>query len=147
MPKPPILVTEEITPPPALIRAGLDALPAMIRAKPRRFIQLFTASIRNRNTRMFRDCLGHESGGLHLRAKCSVICARVCSQDSAGLPASAARARRSTSAIQVSSERASLGPDGCRLSSNSATTSARSSSGSSSACFKIFFVDWGISKV
>jgi integrase/recombinase XerD len=56
MPKPPILLTEEIVPPPVLIRAGLDALPAIIRANgeraSRRFIEFFTASIRNRNTRM-----------------------------------------------------------------------------------------------
>jgi site-specific recombinase XerD len=56
MPKPPILLTDEIAPPPALIRAGLEALPAIIRARgeraSRRFIEFFTASIRNRNTRM-----------------------------------------------------------------------------------------------
>jgi integrase/recombinase XerD len=56
MAKPPILLTEEIVPPPVLIRAGLDALPAIIRANgeraSRRFIEFFTASIRNRNTRM-----------------------------------------------------------------------------------------------
>jgi len=55
MPKPPILLTDEIKPPPALIRAGLDTLPAIIRAKSerasRRFIEFFTDSIRNRNTR------------------------------------------------------------------------------------------------
>jgi hypothetical protein len=43
-------------PPPALIRAGLEALPALVRAAgaraSRRFIEFFTASIRNRNTRM-----------------------------------------------------------------------------------------------
>ena len=43
-------------PPPALIRAGLDALPSIIRAQgeraSRRFIEFFTANIRNRNTRM-----------------------------------------------------------------------------------------------
>ena len=56
MPKPPILLTDEIVPPPALVRAGLEALPAIIRAQgeraSRRFIEFFTASIRNRNTRM-----------------------------------------------------------------------------------------------
>jgi integrase/recombinase XerD len=56
MPKPPILLTDKIVPPPALIRAGLEALPAIIRAQgertSRRFIEFFTASIRNRNTRM-----------------------------------------------------------------------------------------------
>jgi integrase/recombinase XerD len=43
-------------PPPALVRAGLEALPVIIRAQgeraSRRFIEFFTASIRNRNTRM-----------------------------------------------------------------------------------------------
>ena len=42
--------------PPALIRAGLDSLPAAIRAAgaatSERFIEFFTANIRNRNTRM-----------------------------------------------------------------------------------------------
>jgi site-specific recombinase XerD len=56
VPKPPILLTDEIKPPPALIRAGLEALPAIVRAQgeraSRRFIEFFTASIRNRNTRM-----------------------------------------------------------------------------------------------
>jgi site-specific recombinase XerD len=56
MAKPPILLTDEITPPPALVRAGLEALPTVIRAQgeraSRRFIEFFTASIRNRNTRM-----------------------------------------------------------------------------------------------
>jgi integrase/recombinase XerD len=51
----PIVLTEEIVPPPALVRAGLEALPAMVRAAgeraSRRFIEFFTASIRNRNTR------------------------------------------------------------------------------------------------
>ena len=55
MAKPPILLTEEIVAPPALIRAGLEAMPAIIRARgeraSRRFIEFFTASIRNRNTR------------------------------------------------------------------------------------------------
>src|SRR5712692_236663 len=56
MPKQPILLTDAIAPPPALIRAGLDALPAIVRAQgeraSRRFIEFFTANIRNRNTRM-----------------------------------------------------------------------------------------------
>src|SRR5689334_22452190 len=51
-----ILLTEEIVSPPALVRAGLDALPEIIGAHgertSRRFIEFFTASIRNRNTRM-----------------------------------------------------------------------------------------------
>src|SRR6266567_3161857 len=54
--KQPIILTDEIVPPPALIRAGLDALPSIIRAQGeragRRFIEFFTANIRNRNTRM-----------------------------------------------------------------------------------------------
>jgi Phage integrase, N-terminal SAM-like domain len=53
--KPPILLTEALTPPPALVRAGLETLPAIIRGRgertSRRFIEFFTASIRNRNTR------------------------------------------------------------------------------------------------
>ena len=56
MPKPPILLTDEIVPLLVLVRAGLEALPAIIRAQgeraSRRFIEFFTASIRNRNTRM-----------------------------------------------------------------------------------------------
>src|SRR5437764_4548075 len=56
MPKATILLTDEIVPPPALVRAGLEALPAIIRAQgeraSRRFIEFFTATIRNRNTRM-----------------------------------------------------------------------------------------------
>jgi hypothetical protein len=36
MPKPPILLTEEIVPPPALIRGGVEALPAIIRARGER---------------------------------------------------------------------------------------------------------------
>jgi integrase/recombinase XerD len=56
MAKPPILLTEEIVAPPALVRAGLDTLPVIIRAQgeraSRRFIEFFTATIRNRNTRM-----------------------------------------------------------------------------------------------
>ncbi|MGH7917937.1 MAG: site-specific integrase [Candidatus Binataceae bacterium] len=51
----PILLTDEIVPPPALIRAGLEAL-TIIRAQgertSRRFIEFFAASIRIRNTRM-----------------------------------------------------------------------------------------------
>ncbi len=51
----PILLTDEVKPPPALVRAGLDALPAVVRAQgeraSRRFIEFFTANIRNRNTR------------------------------------------------------------------------------------------------
>ena len=52
----PIILTDAIAPPPALIRAGLDALPAIVRAQgeraSRRFIEFFTATICNRNTRM-----------------------------------------------------------------------------------------------
>jgi site-specific recombinase XerD len=56
MAKQPIILSEEIIPPPALVRAGLETLPAIIRAQGeragRRFIEFFTATIRNRNTRM-----------------------------------------------------------------------------------------------
>jgi len=53
----PIILTEQIIPPPpALARAGLDMLPAAIAARGeragRRFVEFFTATIRNRNTRM-----------------------------------------------------------------------------------------------
>ncbi len=54
MAKQPIILTDEIAPP-ALIRAGIEALPAIVRAQggrgSRRFIEFFTANIRNRNTR------------------------------------------------------------------------------------------------
>ena len=56
MAKQAILLTDKIVPPPALIRAVLEALPAIISARgecaSRGFIELFTATIRNRNTRM-----------------------------------------------------------------------------------------------
>jgi integrase/recombinase XerD len=56
MAKQPIILTEQIIPPPALVRAGLEMLPAAIAAQGeragRRFIEFFTATIRNRNTRM-----------------------------------------------------------------------------------------------
>ena len=43
MPEPPILLTDEIVPPPALVRAGLEPLPAIIRVEgertSRRFIE------------------------------------------------------------------------------------------------------------
>ena len=55
MSKPAILLTDEIVPPPALVRACLEALPAIIRTEgeraSHRFIEFFTATIRNRNTR------------------------------------------------------------------------------------------------
>jgi integrase/recombinase XerD len=51
-----IVLTDEIRMPPALIRAGIAGLPAAIAAQGeragRRFIEFFTANIRNRNTRM-----------------------------------------------------------------------------------------------
>jgi hypothetical protein len=54
------ILTDEIVPPPALVRTGLDALPAIIRARgeraSRRFIEFFTANIRNRNTRAAYTC-------------------------------------------------------------------------------------------
>jgi hypothetical protein len=57
MAKQPIILTEQIVPPSALVRAGLETmLPTIIRAQGeragRRFIEFFTATIRNRNTRM-----------------------------------------------------------------------------------------------
>jgi integrase/recombinase XerD len=56
MAKEPIILADEIIPPPALVRAGLETLPTIIRAEgeraSRRFIEFFTATIRNRNTRM-----------------------------------------------------------------------------------------------
>src|SRR5437899_1970559 len=56
MAKEPIILSDQIVPPPALVRAGLETLPASIRAQgeraSRRFIEFFTATIRNRNTRM-----------------------------------------------------------------------------------------------
>ena len=55
MAKEPIVLTDQIKPTPALVRAGMEALPAAILAHgertSRRFIEFFTASIRNRNTR------------------------------------------------------------------------------------------------
>jgi hypothetical protein len=56
LPKPPIVLTDEIVPPRALVRAGLETLPVIICAQgeraSRRFIEFFTAGIRYRNTRM-----------------------------------------------------------------------------------------------
>jgi integrase/recombinase XerD len=56
LPKHPILLTDEVVPPPTLVRVGLETLPVIIRAQgeraSRRFIEFFTATIRNRNTRM-----------------------------------------------------------------------------------------------
>ena len=56
MAREPIILTDQIIPPPALARAGLDMLPRAIAAEGeragRRFIEFFTATIRNRNTRM-----------------------------------------------------------------------------------------------
>jgi hypothetical protein len=47
MAKQSIILSEEIIPPPALVRASLDALPAIVRARgeraSRRFIEFFTA--------------------------------------------------------------------------------------------------------
>ena len=54
MSKDPIILNDEIAPPPALIRAGMEALAAAIAAQGegvgRRFIEFFGANIRNRNT-------------------------------------------------------------------------------------------------
>src|SRR5260370_3478072 len=57
-PKEPIVLTADdvVAAPPALIRAGIEMLPATIAAAgthtSERFIEFFTANIRNRNTRM-----------------------------------------------------------------------------------------------
>ena len=55
MAKTTILLTDEIPAPPALVRLGIETLPATIGAGSERtrlrFIQFFTANIRNRNTR------------------------------------------------------------------------------------------------
>src|SRR6202049_5403736 len=55
MRKAPIVLTDEIPAPPALVRVGIETLPASIgvcNERTRlRFIQFFTANIRNRNTR------------------------------------------------------------------------------------------------
>jgi integrase/recombinase XerD len=55
MAKATILLTDEILAPPALVRLGIDTLPASIGMQDERtrlrFIQFFTANIRNRNTR------------------------------------------------------------------------------------------------
>jgi hypothetical protein len=60
MAKQPIILTDQIIPPLALVRAGLETLPTIIRAQgeraSRRFIEFFTATIRNRNTRMAYAC-------------------------------------------------------------------------------------------
>jgi hypothetical protein len=52
----PIILTEEVAPPPGLRRAGMGALPSSILFRGeravRRLIEFFTANIRNRNTRM-----------------------------------------------------------------------------------------------
>jgi integrase/recombinase XerD len=55
MRKAPILLTDEIPAPPALVRIGLETLPASIGAENERtrhrFVEFFTANIRNRHTR------------------------------------------------------------------------------------------------
>jgi len=63
MRKAPIVLTDEIPAPPALVRLGIETLPATIGARNERtrlrFIQFFTANIRNRNTRCAeRSCFG-----------------------------------------------------------------------------------------
>jgi integrase/recombinase XerD len=56
MARKPIVLTEQVIAPPALVRAGLEMLPAAIATQGeragRRFVEFFTATIRNRNTRM-----------------------------------------------------------------------------------------------
>jgi hypothetical protein len=58
----PILLTDEVVPPPALIRAGFDSLPSIIRVQGERairpFMAFFIANIRNRNIRMGLRALG-----------------------------------------------------------------------------------------
>ncbi len=85
MAKQPIILTDQIIPPPALVRAGLETLPTIIRAQgeraSRRFIEFFTATIRNRNTRMayaravkrFFDCTSRRPFSRHQRT--TSICA------------------------------------------------------------------------
>ena len=46
MAMPPILLTDEIVPPPALVRAGLEALPAIIRTQGERAKPPFHSSPR-----------------------------------------------------------------------------------------------------
>lgn len=62
----PILLTNEVAPPPVLIRAGMGALPSSILScgerAGRRFIEFFTANIRNRNT-----CMAYARGKAVLR--------------------------------------------------------------------------------
>jgi hypothetical protein len=78
--KQPIILTDEIVPPPALIRAGLDALPSIIRARGeranRRFIEFFTANVRNRNTRMAyaRGATSASSGSRRSIRSASLAC-------------------------------------------------------------------------
>ncbi|MBV8054731.1 MAG: hypothetical protein JO071_05760 [Deltaproteobacteria bacterium] len=73
-PREPILLTDDsaIPAPPARVRAGLETLPAAIATAgartSERFIDFFTANIRNRNTRMayavavrqFFNCVGDD---------------------------------------------------------------------------------------
>ena len=51
-----IILSDEIAPPTTLVRGGIEVLPAAIAGQceraGRRFIEFFTANIRNRNTRM-----------------------------------------------------------------------------------------------
>lgn len=71
MAKQPILPTEKVTPPPALVRADLEKLPAIIRAQgertSRRFIEFFTASMRNCNWKKARGLVSRGSKGFFQR--------------------------------------------------------------------------------
>ena len=65
-----ILLTEALTPPPALVRAGLETLPAIIRNRgeraSRRFIEFFTVSTKSGDLFQHRKQLWlrlHEKGG------------------------------------------------------------------------------------
>jgi hypothetical protein len=73
MAKQPIILTDQIVPPPALVRAGLETLPTIIRAQgkraSRRFIEFFTPSAtvipgwRTRAVKRFFDwCEDHHLG-------------------------------------------------------------------------------------
>ena len=57
MAKAPILLTNEIVPPPTLIRAGLEALPAIIRARgeraSRRLIEILYRQNRPETTKLY----------------------------------------------------------------------------------------------
>ena len=65
-----IILSDQIIPPPALVRAGIEMLPAVIAAlgerAGRRFIEFFTANIRNPNTRKayYRAAVNSSTGAI-----------------------------------------------------------------------------------